>query len=167
MRKDSDALFNAATQDEILVYRPWTGVEARCRVRIFRRSNCAVVIVSEVPDNPGMSVTNPAEVIATQVVRESGLDPRTTLWIEHYPDRKRPAQHDPVFQETWDLVTFQWDGQEARHPRWRRLEKNEVLEMITCQPVTGWSIKEPPDDWYLEQEYEDRFYYPEDYDVGM
>jgi len=42
------------------------------------------VICSEVPNNPGGSITTSAEVIAAGVIRANGL-PTPLVWIEHWP----------------------------------------------------------------------------------
>jgi hypothetical protein len=41
-----------------------------------------VVICSEVPNNPGGSITNSAEVIAAGVIQANEL-PTPLVWIEH------------------------------------------------------------------------------------
>lgn len=130
--------------DTILSYRPWgQGIEARCRARIFRREDGrAAVIVTELPDNPGMSVTNAAEWIATTLLHRYDLDPNDTIWIEHYPDRHPPGMEgERMFDETFDLIRFRWEDEGrhrapmrlspwARTPDWRHLDREEVEELV-------------------------------------
>jgi len=52
-----------------------------------------------VTDNPGASVTNVAEQLATCVCQHYGIQPADLVWIEHYP------QCD-VDHERFHLVTF-------------------------------------------------------------
>ena len=62
---------------------------------------------SERPDNPGMSVTNAAEVLATRIADALGLGPEDAVFVEHYPaerGRGEPGTRRPG--ETWDRVTF-------------------------------------------------------------
>ena len=82
-----------------------TGATATCGLHIVREGTQLVVVLTELPDNPGMSVTNAAEEIASQVRREFGLDPDQTRWIEHYPERyyhvhgrtlRDPATYDEI-----------------------------------------------------------------------
>ncbi len=105
--------------DAIFPYKPsHSGIHAKCRVRIYPPP---VVVVTELPDNPGMSVTNYAEELATLILQEHGLDALRTVWIEHYPawaEEDRP--------ETFDLVRFTWDGERYTRPEWRRLMLEEV-----------------------------------------
>ncbi len=48
----------------------------RCRIRIFlpeEEQDAPVVICSELPNNPGGSITNSAEVIAAEMIRSHKL----------------------------------------------------------------------------------------------
>jgi hypothetical protein len=58
-----------------------------------------VVICSELPNNPGGSITNSAEVIAAGVVRANEL-PTPLVWIEHWPEESTEGQ------ESFELVVF-------------------------------------------------------------
>jgi hypothetical protein len=58
------------------------------------------VICSELPNNPGGSVTNSAEVIAAGVIRATKV-PIPLVWIEH-----RPKESMDGGAETFDLVVF-------------------------------------------------------------
>jgi len=57
-----------------------------------------VMICSELPNNPGGSITNSAEVIAAGVIRANEL-PTPLIWIEH-----RPEESTNGGKETFDLV---------------------------------------------------------------
>ena len=60
----------------------------RCRVHIYlpeEARDTLMVICSELPHNPGGSVTNSAEVIAAEVIRSHEL-PTPLVWIEHWPE---------------------------------------------------------------------------------
>jgi hypothetical protein len=58
-----------------------------------------VVICSEVPNNPGGSITNSAETIAAGVIQANEL-PTPLVWIEHWPEESTQGQ------ETFELVVF-------------------------------------------------------------
>jgi hypothetical protein len=58
-----------------------------------------VVICSELPNNPGGSITNSAEVIAAGVIR-SHREPTPLVWIEHWPKESTSGA------ETFELVVF-------------------------------------------------------------
>ena len=88
--------------DYIHPYKDAGGCQARCRVRIYLPDDmrdAPVVICSELPNNPGGSITNSAEVIAAGVVRANEL-PTPLVWIEHWPKETTDVE------ETFELVDF-------------------------------------------------------------
>ena len=104
------------------------GFIAHCELRIYQdEQGSSLVILSELPDNKGMSVTNAAEQLATAIVADFNLDPQRTRWVEHYPQF-----------ETYDLITFTWTTQRvfydgplhdvASAPEWHRIS-GELVEV--------------------------------------
>jgi hypothetical protein len=88
--------------DYIHPYKDAGGGPAHCRVRIYLPNDmrdAPVVICSELPNNPGGSITNSAEVIAAGVIRANEL-PTPLVWIEHWPEETTEEQ------ETFELVVF-------------------------------------------------------------
>jgi hypothetical protein len=69
-----------------------------------------MVICSELPHNPGGSVTNSAEVIAAEVIRSHEL-PTPLVWIEHWPEESTGGG-----AETFELVVFSSYEVEERVP---------------------------------------------------
>ena len=91
------------TSDYIHPYKDAGGRPAHCRVRIYlpeEMHDVPVVICSELPNNPGGSITNSAEVVAEGVIRANEL-PTPLVWIEHWP-----KETTDVEEETFDLVVF-------------------------------------------------------------
>jgi hypothetical protein len=89
--------------DYIHPYRDAGGGPAHCRVRIYLPDDMRdtpVVICSELPNNPGGSITNSAEVIATGVIRTNEL-PTPLVWVEHWPEESTDGG-----EETFELVVF-------------------------------------------------------------
>ena len=111
----------------------------RCGLSIWRASHqhYAVVIASELPTNPGTSITNAYEHLATQVVRHlhPHVPPWGTLWFEHYPPDLGIAK-----AHTYDLVTFGLVKQMStgallyQHPSWRPVSRAFVAEAIGAPP---------------------------------
>lgn len=105
-----------------------------CRVTMVERMRAQmgpnVVMFTELPDNPGMSVTNAFEIIAEQWVARTGIDPSSTIWIEHYPE-----------EPTFDLVGLTWRWRAghwtAEDPGWRRVSREFVCELIPEEEVLG------------------------------
>jgi hypothetical protein len=129
------------TLDVIHTYPGFFGAESRCRIRIYRPPGFPpVVLASELPENPGTSITNLVEQLAAEVLgryldeRRGYLRP--LIWVEHYPPRAEGAR-----DETWDLVTFPdyqpFQALEAGRwrvrfgePDWRRLSRGQVERLI-------------------------------------
>jgi hypothetical protein len=89
--------------DYIHPYKSAGGRRAWCRVRIYLPDDirdALVVICSELPDNPGGSVTNSAEAVAAGVIRANEL-PTPLVWIEHWPKVSTGGG-----AETFELVVF-------------------------------------------------------------
>lgn len=101
---------------------------ACCRIRIWERyGEPPVVMATELPDNPGMSITNAAEYLATDVWELLGAPEREIVWIEHYPERG-PAQRR--IPEEFDRVTFTQTERGFAGPQWRRLSRAEVEALL-------------------------------------
>jgi hypothetical protein len=98
--------------DYIHPYKDAGGRRARCRVRIYLPEDvldAPVVVCSELPNNPGGSITNSAEVIAAGVIQANEL-PTPLVWIEHWPEESTEGQ------ETFELVVFSSYEVEERAP---------------------------------------------------
>jgi len=60
--------------------------QCKCRLRIYKIAfDQAVVIVSELEDNPGRLITAEAFRLIYWVCAEFALNPEKTMWVEHYP----------------------------------------------------------------------------------
>lgn len=102
------------------------GSQVRCRLRLYQHGGRRVALVSELPDNPGASVTNAAETIASLVSGRWGFE----VWIEHYPERGVPP-----LPETFDVVTFSGSYLAlTRPPRWHRITREAVAALIGEEP---------------------------------
>jgi hypothetical protein len=126
-------------RDYIHPYKDAAGRRAHCRVRIYLPDDMrdvAGVICSELPNNPGGSITNSAEVIVAGVIRANRL-PTPLVWIEHWPEETTDGG-----AETFDLVVFssyevterapylgerrEWIGE----PTWKTLDRTSVEILV-------------------------------------
>lgn len=100
---------------------------ARCGVDVYQGRESSVVVVTELPDNPGMSICNAFEDLFPQVCRKYALNPEKVLWIEYW-GRWRVADGAPYDrkEEEWLKVYFQWDGNRVRDPKWQRWSESLV-----------------------------------------
>jgi len=124
---------------------PDQGTGGRCRIRVFlpeEERDAAVVVCTELTNNPGPSVTNAAEQIAAEVVLGHRLL-TLLVWIEHYEDG---AGGTPEDQHTFGLVIFSgyeitrrapYLGEERLaigHPTWKPLDRQSV-EILVEEPI--------------------------------
>jgi len=104
-----------------------------CQVRILQGKTQTVVMATELGENPGKSVTNAIEDIATQVVTAFHLTPASTRFIEHYNEESYAADKRAGEPPTYDEVTFMWHGEKATSPTWRRLQPHEIAELMNSE----------------------------------
>jgi len=120
------------THDQIYRYRSLAGQrQGYCRLRIYERGEASrIVLLTEVSNNPGQSITAASEVIATGLAARYHLDPLTTLWLEHWPADTRSK----VIEDAYAAVKYTWHEGIASHPRWRHLSLEQV-EAMTGTPL--------------------------------
>lgn len=115
-----------AVFDTIFEYQGSWGRPARCRLRLYRLANgMTVAIASELPDNPGVSITNFAAELATGVRRQFIEPGQGLLWVEHYP-----RQESGLDRETYDRVLLRWDGRAYRDPQWKPWSRAAIEALI-------------------------------------
>jgi len=118
------------TYDGLYHYWGYHGCPSRCWLRIYKAPGQAVVVATELADNPGTSITNMAEVLATHVCQEFGLPLDDLMWIEHYPERCFLGGR-PRLPASFDHVTFAaLTAQGLQRPEWRRLSQAQVETLI-------------------------------------
>lgn len=101
-------------------YAGLAGVPSRCGVTYFDEAEFPVLVLTELPDNPGTSVTNAVELIVAQ------LDHARKFW-QSYPVDLTIVEHwqRPISRpDTWDLVTLDFDpvSHAFARPEWRSVE---------------------------------------------
>lgn len=128
------------------------GNPAECGIeRIALQDGRVVIVATELPDNPGTSVTNAVEILVLAVCQTFRIEAQNLVWVEHYPVEKCPrctAEGRCDFQShacsicrgtgtrreaTYDLVTFKF--QRLFHvwrflePQWRPMQPDDWMEM--------------------------------------
>jgi hypothetical protein len=124
--------------DYIHPYKDAGGRPSHCRIRIYLPDDvldAPVLVCSELPNNPGGSITNSAEVIAAGVILTNEL-PTTLVWIEHWPEESTNVE------ETFELVAFSSYEVTERAPylgetrawigdaTWKRLDRATVEILV-------------------------------------
>jgi hypothetical protein len=111
--------------DMIHTYPGYFGCESQCRLRIYATHSLAplVFVATEMPDNPGTSITNAVERLipsARNLVRQRGAPSLASApfsWIEHYPADDQP--------ERFAQVVFP-----RGKPEWRFISREQVETLI-------------------------------------
>jgi len=126
--------------DYIHPYKDAGGRPAHCHVRIYLPDgvlDAPVVVCSELPNNPGGSITNSAETIAAGVIQANEL-PTPLVWIEHWPEESTDRG-----AETFDLVVFYSYQVEERAPylgetrTWIGEPTWKLLDRATVEVLVG------------------------------
>src|SRR4030095_14462162 len=128
--------------DRIYRYRSLAAErQGYCRLRIYNRHGNHIVLLTEVANNPGQSITAASDVIATGLLKRYHLNPATTRWIEHWPADPRDLQREAAYA----LITYTWQDGMASSPHWQdlSLERAEAMtqtqqpEGLAADPVAG------------------------------
>lgn len=91
--------------------------KCECQLRIYKISiDRAVVIVSELQDNPGRSITDEAIILLNLVCYKFGFSTQKIMWIEHYPEGYLKEE------DTYDEVRLVAFGIESKRIKKERLE---------------------------------------------
>jgi hypothetical protein len=136
------------THDYIHHYRGYWSDGGRCRIRIYREDGHApVVICSQLQDNENTSVTNMAEYLAAEVIKEHKL-PTPLTWIEHYPEHEGAVgEYSLVRVSSWELTEVCLGGVwrcRVGSPRWSPLRPEEVdvlIEAVGEQPTVSSQVR--------------------------
>src|SRR5215203_3493818 len=122
--------------DYIHPYKDAGGRPSCCRVRIDLPDDvrdAPVVVCLELPNDPGGSITNSAEVIAAGVIRANEL-PIPLVWIEHWPKGSTDGG-----EEVFELVVFSSYEVTERAPYLR--ETREWVGGATWKPLDRASVE--------------------------
>ena len=103
-----------------------------CRVRTFVNDRAKIyVVLSELDENPSMSVTNASELLVAQLTDQQKIPPQSAI-IEHYPA-------GAAFAESFDLVTY-----DAGRPSWSSVSFSSVIKDLGCSAQEFADYKQDP-----------------------
>lgn len=103
------------------------GSDGFCYIKINDARN--VVIITEAPDNHGVSITNASEIIATKVCAHYALIPDLIKWIEHYVGLSDTFL-DADNGETFDFVSFTIVNNICRRPKWQYAGREKAMALF-------------------------------------
>jgi hypothetical protein len=133
-----------AEQDELLPFEGYRNFDSHCRMRVYRTTDgTPMIVLTEVDDNPGTSITNRAERAHYLAWRRIGSPEGGVYCVEHYPGYPNPkedAEHlDWVqFDEAPDgspvlvplVVNGQNVGMKFLNPDWHHLPREEFDRLL-------------------------------------
>ena len=100
-----------------------------CGLKVVRKTKKTIVIATNLyENNPGTSISRWSAQLATAICKDLKIDPEHLFFIEHNPDRQSKLD---FYKETFDIVEFDLDGDLFTNPRWRRISKKEVDDIIS------------------------------------
>ena len=101
-------------------------------LEIMAIQNKAFVILSELEENEGASVTNSVEYLATDVYHKFLKEylPEQIIWVEHYPENAYRSIKNKV---SFSLVTLEWESDRKAfyHPKWKYIKSIEEIYELT------------------------------------
>jgi hypothetical protein len=102
------------------------GCYSKCGYRLEQTDKWTVLIVSELDDNPGTSITNAIEILFPQICDQLNLDLDNLVWLEHYPESSMRT-------ETWDIVTMDFEDNKPKlmSPKWERISADDVIKICS------------------------------------
>jgi hypothetical protein len=136
------------TYNNIFDYRiPGHNIDSQCRLLIPSLDSTPAisetigygikVVVSELPDNPGMSVCNAFEFLAHKICLEFEIDPHKLIYLEHWGKWKVAEGSYDREKEEYSVVKFETIDNRPRYPSWRYLgeiEKYLIKQFLTFYP---------------------------------
>lgn len=98
----------------VLTYKVrWKTTQPKADIAVFEPNELSiypglqVVVITEPRDYEGLSVTNGSEQIATELMRQHGVGPFGTAYIEHYRD-EFPRLNRELKKPSFDAVWYKW-----------------------------------------------------------
>lgn len=115
--------------DRYFEYAGHWGSPSKCGLLVMRRLDGKVlVIATEIyRQNPGTPVTEWCAPLATQIMQSLDCTPENFIFVEHTPDLKSKLS---FYEETFDLLQFEWNGEGFSNPKWERLTNEQVNQMM-------------------------------------
>lgn len=116
--------------DDIYEFNGRLGIPSTCGLKIAHNADNYVVIVTELyGENPGSSITDCCDIIATKLYKESQLrDHSKFTYIEHAPEVNSKLS---FYDETFNIVNFKWNGECFENPVWTEIEKKEIIKLLS------------------------------------
>jgi hypothetical protein len=110
--------------DEIFDFSGQWGMPSKCGLKILKKRNKNIVIVTEMyQENPGTSVTQAAGLLFKQICENKRLDPATIIYLECNPDTHSKLS---FYDEEYFQVLFKKEGEIFVNQQYKQLCKEEI-----------------------------------------
>lgn len=132
----------------LLYYRAANGWTSAVGVTFWDVPGVVLVVLTELPDNHGPSITNNVELVARRVAGLLRLDPQHTIVMEHYP----AGCYGGGREETFDLVQLDGGGEaflghggaaNADSPEWTAMRPEKWAELSRAAGGFAWGEGPP------------------------
>ncbi len=110
----------------ILSYKAYHKFDSSCGLDIrVNRNNTVTVILTELPDNPGITVTYLIEHLATLIYKEYlRVSPvESIIWVKHDPEILRGDKR--IAEESYKQALLVWNGETFSSLRWVSLPRKD------------------------------------------
>ena len=115
----------------IFQYTDMNKQESHCDVEQYGN----VVIMTELADNAGASVTHSCEYIASQYTNRFELDLDRLIFVERY-DRRSYTNAETLKSDNLSLVSFKRAGSRLYSPQWKHITAAELDVLIEKESAT-------------------------------
>ena len=115
-------------------YTGYHGCQSVCDLELIVAPDAAAfVLCTEIPDNPGTSVTNMADQLATKVCRENrAINPTRLTWVEHYPEREHRLSRVPPVWAQVRFTDYNANTGTFRRPDWNFITEDAFNDLRTA-----------------------------------
>lgn len=114
--------------DTIYKFKGKWDIPSHCGLKIIQKNGNHIVVATDLhEDNPGTAVTEFCAELADIICKEFSIKHDSLIFIEHTPELKSKLSHN---SETFDIVSFNWNGDKFTNPDWKRITREDFLMMI-------------------------------------
>jgi hypothetical protein len=110
-------------------YEGYGKCKSKCKVYMVSEGQLTHFCFEELDDNPGTSITNMSEHLATQMIEKFNLKPYQCFFYETYPHSGKDRSFDEI-KYTWIIDESPKPIiLKATKPQWKFSDKHEIFEL--------------------------------------
>lgn len=124
-----DAIKKYLNIDQLKDFKDLHNYDSKYGIKISQRKDGGYVVVITDLASSQFSTRYSYEKIANQIRTDYEILPNELTFIECYPPKGR-KNSSFYREETYDLISFTWNGREYKNPRRKHLAKKEFRKII-------------------------------------